>query len=118
MALSNSSVLFAWPTDGSVLRAMDTGVRARTLQTWLCRELGHALGVPPAHRVRPDRPLRALGVDSLLALHLKRQLEAALHIRLVAHDLLREATLAQLAGLLAELVAQPRAAAVAGGAPR
>ncbi|MFK4070906.1 acyl carrier protein [Streptomyces sp. NPDC029674] len=106
------SVLFAWPRDVSVLGAMDLELRTRTVQRWLCRALGDALGVPPAHRVRADRPLRVLGVDALLALHLKRQLEQILHVRLKAHDLLREDTPAQLAAQLAELAARPAAAAV------
>ncbi|MET8690813.1 acyl carrier protein [Streptomyces sp. NPDC004732] len=114
MAVLDPSSLFALPHDGSVLRALDLGVRAQVLESRLCRTLGHALGVPPAHRIPADRPLRALGVDSLLALHLKQQLERALQVRTVAHDQLREATLAQLAALLAREVARPQEAAAAG----
>ncbi|MEU6826122.1 acyl carrier protein [Streptomyces atriruber] len=118
MAVFDPSALLALPHDVSVLRALDTGVRAQILQRQLGRTLGHALGVPPAHRIPADRPLRVLGVDSLLALHLKQQLERALEVRTVAHEQLREATLAQLAALLAEEVARPQAAAAAGAAVR
>ncbi|WP_306338885.1 acyl carrier protein [Streptomyces sp. KL118A] len=118
MAVFDPSALLALPHDVSVLRALDVGVRAQILESRLCRTLGRALGVPPAHRIPADRPLRVLGVDSLLALHLKQQLERALRVRTVAHDQLREATLAQLAALLAEEVARPQEAAAAGVAGR
>lgn len=107
MAPCDPSVLFVWPTDLPALRFSDRERRTRAVRIWLCRALGDALGVPPAHRVHADRPLRDLGVDSLLALHLKRRLELALDVRLKAHDLLREDSPAQLAAQLAELAARP-----------
>ncbi|MFF7451873.1 MULTISPECIES: phosphopantetheine-binding protein [unclassified Streptomyces] len=99
--------LFVRPPDPSALRAMDLDARTRTLTAWLCRELGHVLDVPPAHRVGPDRPLRGLGVDSLLALCLKRRLEDELDVHVKTHDLLREDTVGEIAALLAVSVAEP-----------
>ncbi|MFJ3671266.1 acyl carrier protein [Streptomyces sp. NPDC090106] len=99
--------LFVRPPAPSALRALDHDARTRTIAAWLCRELAHALDVPPAHRVGQDRPLHALGVDSLLALCLKRHLEDGLGVRIKAHDLLRDDTAAEIAALLADLIAEP-----------
>jgi acyl carrier protein len=102
-----STPLFVRPPAPSALRAMDLDARTRTIVSWLCRELAHVLDVPPAHRVGPDRPLRALGVDSLTALCLKRRLEDELDVRIKTHDLLRDDTVGEIAALLAESVAVP-----------
>lgn len=99
--------LFVRPPDPPALRAMDLEARTRLIESWLCRELGHVLDVPPAHRVNPDRPLRGSGVDSLLALCLKRRLELELDVRIKAHDLLRDDTISEIAALLAHSVTEP-----------
>ncbi|WP_326718105.1 acyl carrier protein [Streptomyces sp. NBC_00243] len=109
--------LFATPPDPSALRAMDLHTRTRIIESWLCRELGHVLDVPPAHRVSPHRPLRGIGVDSLLALCLKRRLELELDVRIKTHDLLRDDTVSEIAALLAQSVTEP-APAVAYGMTR
>ncbi|MFC0598034.1 acyl carrier protein [Streptomyces palmae] len=108
---------FATPPDPPALRAMDLDTRTRLIESWLCRELGHILDVPPAHRVDPGRSLRGSGVDSLLALCLKRHLELALDIRLKTHHLLRDDTVNEIAALLAQAVAEP-ARTAAHGRPR
>lgn len=111
---SATTSLFATPPDPSALRAMDPDTRTRIIEAWLCRELGHVLDVPPAHRVNPDRPLRGIGVDSLLALCLKRRLELELGVSIKAHDLLRDDTVGEIAALLAQSVTEPAQAAAYG----
>lgn len=83
------------------LRAMDLDVLTQIIERYVTRELHHYLDVPPAHRLCAQRPLSSLGVDSLLALLLKRRLESALHVPVRAPQLLRDDTLAQLAAGLA-----------------
>jgi hypothetical protein len=59
------------------LPAMTTETRVRVLEgCCLRRERGRRPGVPPAHRVRGDRPPRRQGLHPLPASQLERALEA------------------------------------------
>ncbi|MEV7016528.1 acyltransferase domain-containing protein [Streptomyces sp. NPDC093991] len=56
----------------------------------------------PARRVDPDRPLKSLGIDSLMSLELRNRLEATFGIRLSATLIYNYPTIRDLAPFLAE----------------
>ena len=100
----------------AALYSAGPGERRARLEAWLRLEAAHALGVAAA-AVVPDRPLTALGLDSLAAVELKGKVEAALGTQVSLAALLEGATLADLA---AAVLPEPGevAAAAAAGAPR
>jgi amino acid adenylation domain-containing protein len=75
------------------------------LVAFLRRPAARALRVDPA-RLRPDRSLSALGLDSLAAAELAEAIESGLGVEVALADLLAGPTLAELAARLA--VAAPR----------
>src|SRR5579864_5688509 len=83
--------------------------RPRTVE-WLRELAAAALGVAPA-AVDPDRPLTALGLDSLAAIELRSAVEEARGVAPSLAELLSGATVRELA--LAALAAAPRAAETA-----
>jgi hypothetical protein len=56
------------------------------------------LGLPPAERIHPRQPLRAIGLDSLLSLELRDQIGRRIGRRLPATLLFEQPTLESLAG--------------------
>lgn len=91
--------------DLPALRAADTATRAGIIERYICQELAQTLDIPPAYRVDVRRPLRSQGVDSLMAIQLKRKLEAALGVTVKAADLLRDDSVAEVSALLCAMVA-------------
>ncbi|HEX2188744.1 MAG TPA: amino acid adenylation domain-containing protein, partial [Longimicrobiaceae bacterium] len=81
----------------------EPAARRPLLEAWLRDRAARALGVAP-ERVEGDRPLVALGLDSLMAAELRAAVEAALGVSLALPRLLEGAGVASLAEeLLAEL---------------
>src|SRR6185295_15491591 len=70
--------------------------RWRTLESWLRAEAAYALELPAA-RIAADRPLTALGLDSLSAIELKGRLLGTLGVDVPLGELLDGATLSDLA---------------------
>ncbi len=70
------------------------------LMAFLRRAAARALRVDPA-RLRPDRSLSALGLDSLAAAELEEAIESELGVEVALADLLEGPTLAELAARLA-----------------
>ncbi|MEA2693434.1 MAG: hypothetical protein QOJ16_2821, partial [Acidobacteriota bacterium] len=96
----------------AALHSASPGERRARLEAWLRLEAAHALGVAAA-AVVPDRPLTALGLDSLAAVELKGRVEAALGTQVSLAALLEGATLAD---LVAAVLSGPGEVA-AGSAP-
>ena len=84
----------------------------RRLIAFLRRAAARALRVDPA-RLRPDRSLSALGLDSLAAVELAGAIESSLGVEVTLASLLEGPTLAELAARLAPVLAA-RVAADAG----
>jgi len=80
--------------------------RADLVADYLQTQAAGVLGLDPA-RLRRDRPLDALGLDSLMAIELKNRIEKGLAVETPVATLLQGPTLAQLAGQLVELLAEP-----------
>ncbi len=88
------------------------------LLAFLRRAAARALRVDPV-RLRPDRSLSALGLDSLAAAELADAVESGLGVEVALASLLEGPTLAELAERLAPVLAVRRGAdVVAVGAPR
>ncbi|MCD9879812.1 type I polyketide synthase [Streptomyces guryensis] len=71
--------------------------RADRLLELVCEEASRALGLPSARSVRPDQPLRDLGMDSVTAVDLRNRLGTRLGARLPATLLFDHPTPARLA---------------------
>ena len=65
----------------------------------LIEHVGTALGLPPG-TLEPDTPLHSVGLDSLLGLELRNQIERLLQVRLPVTALLEGPSVAELAGLV------------------
>ncbi|MFF4507858.1 SDR family NAD(P)-dependent oxidoreductase [Streptomyces sp. NPDC001401] len=77
-------------------RLTETERAARVLEL-VCEEASHALGLPSAQSVRPDQPLRDLGMDSVTAVDLRNRLGTRIGARLPATLLFDHPTPARLA---------------------
>ncbi|GAA3769228.1 hypothetical protein GCM10022403_000880 [Streptomyces coacervatus] len=77
-------------------RLPETERAARVLEL-VCEEASHALGLPSARSVRPDQPLRDLGMDSVTAVDLRNRLGTRIGARLPATLLFDHPTPARLA---------------------
>ncbi|MGW3122481.1 SDR family NAD(P)-dependent oxidoreductase [Streptomyces sp. NPDC001107] len=77
-------------------RLSDTERAARVLEL-VCEEAAHALGLPSPRSVRPDQPLRDLGMDSVTAVDLRNRLGTRIGVRLPATLLFDQPTPARLA---------------------
>jgi thioesterase domain-containing protein/NAD(P)-dependent dehydrogenase (short-subunit alcohol dehydrogenase family)/acyl carrier protein len=80
------------------LRSLPPVERERELSAILSRRIGEALGATDA--VRTDQPLDRLGLDSLMGIELRSQLEAELGMAVDAGLLLSGPTIVQLAAAL------------------
>jgi amino acid adenylation domain-containing protein len=85
------------PLSREALAALPAGERGPALVTALRERVGRVARISPS-RLDADRPLTALGLDSLMAIELENELEEALGTHLPLTRLLDGATLADLAG--------------------
>jgi acyl carrier protein len=84
------------------LRAAPAGHPRRALMELILRtEVGEVLRIPAA-RVAADRPLRSLGLDSLMALELRNRLERRASVALTPSLALNHPTVAAIAAHVAE----------------
>ncbi|MCA9972911.1 MAG: acyltransferase domain-containing protein, partial [Anaerolineales bacterium] len=99
------------------LLAVEPGRRRQQLfESYLREQVGRVLRMPPT-RVPPDKPFKALGLDSLMAVELKNRLENGLDLPLSATLVWNYPTVARMAEFLAEKMGVPLAAAAAAAAP-
>src|SRR5207302_3289197 len=103
------------PTNLSGTSASASGRRPLFLAT-LQELAAQALRTPPSS-LPPDRPLTALGLDSLAAVELQQAIETELGVALPLDALFEDVTLEQLADHLVEQRAGGVAAAWTDGAP-
>jgi myxalamid-type polyketide synthase MxaE and MxaD len=93
--------------------------RRSILESFLQEQVGAVLK-RPASRIELTKPLRAMGLESLMALELRNRLEAATHTRLPATLAWNHPTVALLARFIASKMgvdlAEPVAAGSSGGA--
>jgi len=93
------------------LLAVEPGRPRRTLlESHLRERVGHVLRLAPG-RVEVDRPLKTLGLDSLMGLELRNRLEADLGLKLPATLVWNHPTVTALVAHLAERMAVPLDAA-------
>ncbi|MFJ7900279.1 acyltransferase domain-containing protein [Streptomyces sp. NPDC096198] len=83
------------------LAALPGGAERRTALEAAVRENVAQVVKLPARRVDPDRPLRSLGIDSLMSLELRNRLEGTFGIRLSATLIWNHPTIRDLALFLA-----------------
>ncbi|WP_335980574.1 SDR family NAD(P)-dependent oxidoreductase [Streptomyces sp. CA2R106] len=88
--------------------------RAERVLALVREEATRSLGLGPGQTVRPDQPLRELGMDSVTALELRNRISSRVGARLPATLLFDHPTPARLAGYL---LAHPLAAAARTAAP-
>jgi len=87
------------PLDRDLLLALPDGERETALRRALASRVAQAMRIAPA-ALAEDRPLAALGLDSLAAIEIQHELETAFAVSLPMADLLAEMTLDELAALL------------------
>jgi myxalamid-type polyketide synthase MxaB len=81
------------------IKAAADDERARLLKGYLAGELGRILGIDPAE-LQPAQPLSVVGVDSLMAMELKSNLESKLQIEVPMSSLMDGPSIDSLAGHL------------------
>jgi surfactin synthase thioesterase subunit/acyl carrier protein len=81
--------------------------RAARLESWLASRIADALGLPAETAIDHQRPLVDLGVDSLIALELRAQLEDGLRVDLQPTAVFDHPTLAELARALLDSAGLP-----------
>ncbi|MDY7092284.1 MAG: amino acid adenylation domain-containing protein, partial [Acidobacteriota bacterium] len=87
--------------DGEALRELEAEARRQALGDMLRRRLAQQLRVAPSE-LSPDRPLVALGLDSLAAVELQHEIEQEIGVLVPMARLLEDLNLASLVELLAE----------------
>jgi natural product biosynthesis luciferase-like monooxygenase protein/FkbM family methyltransferase len=95
--------------DRAGLSRLPESERRPALAAWLREAAARACRVPPS-QLPLDRPLAALGLDSLAAVEMQQAVDAAFGVSLSLADLLRGATLTELATELLRPLAEPRRA--------
>jgi epothilone polyketide synthase D len=94
----------------AMLRSLSGGDSRAALITWLREQVAAVLRMEVS-RIPEDKPLRSLGLDSLMALELRNRLERNLRVKLSATMVWNYPTLLALAAHLeTRLVAEPPAA--------
>jgi acyl carrier protein len=84
------------------------GSSQNNLVAYLCEQLHRALRLPDSQTLDPDQPLEDLGLDSLMVVELKHQLEKALNITIPMSWFRQGVTVTQLSAfVLDELHGQP-----------
>ena len=107
----------AEPTRAALL-ALEPAERAAVLVSWLRHQAARALRAASA-TVDPERPLTAIGLDSLAAVELEQEVGHRLGVAVPLGQLLDGWTLHRLAEhILADLVSAPQGSAVDGPVPR
>ncbi|AKT41311.1 type I polyketide synthase [Chondromyces crocatus] len=86
------------------LRKMHVDERSARMEVHLREQVARTLRASPT-QIRSDLPLHRMGVDSLMAMELKKRIEAELGVTVPVVKLLKGPSLAELAGQLLELVA-------------
>lgn len=81
------------------LRIANTADRLQLVKDYLAKELGRILGAAP-EELQPAQPLSVVGVDSLMAMELKSNLEAKLQIEVPMSSLMDGPSIDSLAGHL------------------
>jgi myxalamid-type polyketide synthase MxaB len=81
------------------LRIANNNDRLQLIKDYLAKELGRILGVAP-EELRPAQPLSVVGVDSLMAMELKSNLESKLQIEVPMSSLMDGPSIDSLAGHL------------------
>jgi amino acid adenylation domain-containing protein len=94
------------PSQLAGLRTLSMAERRARLVPYMQERLGAVLQVEP-DQLDPERPLDALGIDSMMAIELKLDVEKDLGIVLPVTSLLVGPTLDELAGEIAELCGYP-----------
>jgi len=89
------------------LAAMAVEQRVEVITHKLAEQASRVLGIP-ADAVDSHTPLPELGLDSLMAVELRAQVNVALEVDISALELSRSGGLSSLASRLAELLAAPR----------
>jgi myxalamid-type polyketide synthase MxaB len=85
-----------------LLESMEAGERAEYLMDWLCQRIASTLGLASARQVPLQQPLFELGIDSLMALELRKSFAAALGFPLSATLLFEYPTVRALSTYLLE----------------
>lgn len=96
------------------LLAADEATRTTLVQEYIRQELARIIGIEPGN-LETDQPLSTFGLDSLLALELKNNLEGRLDFTLPMAKLMEGPSIASLAAVTAELVAADGASDSADG---
>lgn len=89
----------------ALLRIDDPAQHTQLIEHYFCTQVARALGVPAA-RLDGQRSLQALGLDSLMALELKKRVEADLGLALPVRAFLAGDGIAHLARLAQKRLAQ------------
>ncbi|WP_437970633.1 SDR family NAD(P)-dependent oxidoreductase [Sorangium sp. So ce260] len=97
------------------LKAAPPRERRRLMQRWLRRAVAQTLGFGDAERVDPTRGFFDLGMDSLMAVELRRRLHQAFGLPLPSSVTFNHPNVLALAELLLERLSLGEPAAVAGG---
>jgi phthiocerol/phenolphthiocerol synthesis type-I polyketide synthase C len=100
-------------TPEAVLAARDDAERLRLLETYLREQIAAVLGFAPS-QLDPELPLSHLGLDSLLAVEIKQNVEVGLGTALPLALLLQDANVVVLARALSERLAGAKTAPAAG----
>jgi NAD(P)-dependent dehydrogenase (short-subunit alcohol dehydrogenase family) len=90
--------------DREVLMAAAPAERALLLESFLCEQVALVLQIPLA-RIETRRPLAAMGLDSMMAVQIKNQVDAALGVNVNLVKFLEGATIADIARSLSDDVA-------------
>ncbi len=86
--------------DRPLILAVEPSQRRERLESYLREQVAHVLRIP-AEQLDVQQPLKAVGLDSLMAIELKNLVEQNLAVEIPAAKLLEGPTIAQLAELLA-----------------
>jgi amino acid adenylation domain-containing protein/non-ribosomal peptide synthase protein (TIGR01720 family) len=88
------------------LLATPPAERAAALQSYLAGQLARVMEIDPG-KVEVNQPLNSLGLDSLMVIELKNRLESDTGVVLPMARFLEGPSVAQLAGLVLEALAEP-----------
>ena len=96
--------------DRNVLLEASPEVRPQLLENFLSRQLSRVLRIP-ADDLDVNQPLNNLGIDSLMAVELRNQVQAQLSLILPVDSLMQNPSIAQLAETLLKQLDDPTATA-------
>lgn len=95
--------------NNSVLAAAAPAERGELVQSYLGTLLARVLGIPGSgqNRLDANRPMNRLGLDSLMALEMKTRIEGDLGVQVAIPELLKGASLRQLATKIVDKLNHP-----------